>query len=236
MNVSTLVFDFSFQISQVSPSTLPGMLWNHYVEYLWNYHPNSWVARIASISRFLALLVSFPIIVLGLLDITSYGIARTLGVIDDVKASTSDIATVHQGASTPSILIESSTPQSPSVSSTPFSDSEREALGHHHHHHHHHHHNQHNQQHTNLQPLPEEQRDTLSRIGVSQPHTFYASEDNNLKLSGVGVFSPAASRPASPVLSRRNLQPEEGRGTGQETDEGLRQRVRQGDDDGPVLE
>lgn len=38
-------------------------------------------------------------------DIASYGIARTLGVIDDVKASTSDKSTVHL-TNAPSIHVE----------------------------------------------------------------------------------------------------------------------------------
>ena len=39
-----------------------------------------------------------------------------------------------------------------------------------------------------------------SFTSLSQPSVFYVGEDN--KLSGVGVFSPAASRPPSPTSSR----------------------------------
>ncbi|KAK2464230.1 hypothetical protein APHAL10511_003687 [Amanita phalloides] len=51
--------------------------------------------KTANGARVLAILVALPIVILALLDIASYGIARTLGVIDDVKASTSDVASVH---------------------------------------------------------------------------------------------------------------------------------------------
>jgi hypothetical protein len=95
-------------------------------------------------------------------DIASYGIARTLGVIDDVKASTSDKATIH-----PAIHINA--PSSPSSLSTP-TDSERS-------------------------------EDTAMPA-------YFTSEASNLKLSGVGVFSPAPSQPPSPTLSRRRLHPE----------------------------
>lgn len=34
---------------------------------------------------------------------------------------------------------------------------------------------------------------------------YFTSESNNLELSGVGVFSPATSQPASPTISRVQL-------------------------------
>lgn len=37
------------------------------------------------------------------------------------------------------------------------------------------------------------------------PYFFTPLEENSLALSGVGVFSPAASQPGSPVLERRSL-------------------------------
>jgi len=106
--------NLSFDTSQVSPSAIPGLLWAYYVQYLWNYDSDSWVARIAYSCRILAILVSLPLIILGLLDIASYGIARTLGVIDDVKASTSDKATII-------------TPPTPGSDSA-FSDSDHDSL------------------------------------------------------------------------------------------------------------
>ena len=64
MNLS---FDTSEFTSQVSPSSIPGLLWAFYVQFLWNYESDSWVARIAYSCRILAILVSLPIIILGLL-------------------------------------------------------------------------------------------------------------------------------------------------------------------------
>ncbi|KAF9469939.1 hypothetical protein BDZ94DRAFT_1279049 [Collybia nuda] len=198
MNVTSYIPEIS---SQFSPSTVPSVLWRYYILYLWDYQPNSWVARTAYTCRFLAIIVSLPIIVLALLDISSYGIARTLGVIDDVKASTSDIPVIQ--------IDKSSTSQSES----PCNHSRLEST---------------TSTDDNIIPLDRYSQSQTLHLGISQPQTFYASEDNNLRLSGVGVFSPAASRPASPTISRRNLQLE-GKGISQETDEGLqiRQRVKQ---------
>jgi len=193
MNLS---FDTSEFTSQVSPSSFPGLLWAYYVQYLWNYDSDSWVARIAYSCRILAILVCLPIIILGLLDIASYGIARTLGVIDDVKASTSDKATVHDTMTPPGII----TPESES----PFSDSDRDSLTDH---------SVHNR-------MMRRALSDSSPGDFPQPSVFYAGEDN--KLSGVGVFSPASSHPPSPVLSRLHLPQDESPTYGREQ---LRHRV-----------
>ncbi|KAG6833544.1 hypothetical protein H0H87_005195 [Tephrocybe sp. NHM501043] len=217
MNVSSYLTDISHQFAQVPISSYPAVLWDCYIHYLWNYPPNSAVARIASACRVLAILVALPIVVLALLDISSYGIARTLGVIDDVRASTSDTATVHvhSNATAPSIHISSAS----SHSFSSYTDSEHEALGgvgdH--------------EPRGGRRAPPPLNRDTLSYLGASQPKAFYASEADNLRLSGVGVFSPAASRPSSPVLTRKSV--DEGKTSGQE--DGLRMRGRQ---DGDVAE
>ncbi|KAF8740792.1 hypothetical protein AX14_007168 [Amanita brunnescens Koide BX004] len=79
----------------ISVASVSQQLWKYYLDYLWYYEPDSWVARTANVARLLAILVALPIVILGLLDIASYGIARTLGVIDDVKASTSDMTSIH---------------------------------------------------------------------------------------------------------------------------------------------
>jgi len=42
-------------------------LWKYYVDYLWYYEPNSWVARTANGARLLAILVALPIVILALL-------------------------------------------------------------------------------------------------------------------------------------------------------------------------
>ncbi|KAG5654388.1 hypothetical protein H0H81_003212 [Sphagnurus paluster] len=199
-------------IAHVPVSSYPGVLWKYYILYLWDYQPNSWVARIAYTCRILAILVSLPIIVLALLDISSYGIARTLGVIDDVKASTSDLATLHRlhnntaAAAAPTIRIEGTTPSSPS---SDFSSTPTMAM---------------DDKHKHPEP-PSAGEYPVGYLETAQPQAFYASEGDSLKLSGVGVFSPAASRPPSPVMTRRSLMPEgeEGNGNGN----GLRQRVRQ---------
>jgi len=112
-------------------------------------------------------------------DISSYGIARTLGVIDDVKASTSDKSTV--AISTPSIQVIDATSSS---SESAFSDSDRDSM------------TDHNLHNRIRSPLS----DSNDKLLPSQPPVFYASEENSLSLSGVGVFSPAASQPSSPTI------------------------------------
>lgn len=115
-------------------------------------------------------------------DIASYGIARTLGVVDAVKASTSDKATVHATAAaarrTPAIRISAS--DSDAASSEYDSD-----------------------------------RPAAPATG-SGPSLFYVGEGSGLALSGVGVFSPAASQPPSPTLSRQSLAGSLHEGTGEQ--------------------
>lgn len=45
----------------------PLSLWNLYVEYLWNYQRDSWVDRVASTFRVLALLLITPFAILTML-------------------------------------------------------------------------------------------------------------------------------------------------------------------------
>ncbi|KAH6914373.1 hypothetical protein BKA70DRAFT_1369665 [Coprinopsis sp. MPI-PUGE-AT-0042] len=179
MDTSHYISEVTSHVYETSPSTYPRLVWSFYVRYLWNYEPDSWVARISYFFRVVAILLSLPTLILGLLvscpltfypsyhvEIASYGIARTLGVIDDVKASTSDKSTVHL-TSTPSIHVED-------VDSLGTSD-----IG---------------------------QRQTESGMAAPQhPKEFFAT-DTNLPLSGVDVLSPAASRPSSPTLTRKTLQ------------------------------
>ncbi|TFK44370.1 hypothetical protein BDQ12DRAFT_730436 [Crucibulum laeve] len=187
MNVTTYVF----QLSEVELSSIPGLLWRYYLKYLWYYDSNSWVGRIAYSSRIFALLIVLPLIILGLLDIASYGIARTLGVVDDVKASTSDKSTIHITNDTPAIRVHG--PSSPDSDST-YTDSERESTIMDH--------TLHNRRSVLHDAAPYESNDSLNV--TSPPHVYY-TEESNLKLSGVGMFSPAASEPASPTISRRHL-------------------------------
>jgi len=120
--------------------------------------------------RIMAWLVIVPFALFIMLDVASYIIARTLGVIDDTKASTSDNASVLEAydnsrdSNTPSIVIQ------PDPSSIPIphgGDSLENLVLHH-----------------------------------EEPQAF---GEGNLKLSGVGVFSPAASRPSSPIIERKLL-------------------------------
>ncbi len=48
-------------------ASVPQFLWKYYVDYLWYYEPDSWVARTANGARVLAILVALPIVILGLL-------------------------------------------------------------------------------------------------------------------------------------------------------------------------
>src|SRR5882762_2080009 len=118
-------------------SSLPLVLWEYYLQYLWYYDSSSWVAKISSSLRVLAFLFVLPAITLGMLvcstvpfpcvcaltvtqDISSYIIARTLGVVDVAKASTTDKPVITR-LTIPSIHIEdtsSSSPDPDSVTST----------------------------------------------------------------------------------------------------------------------
>ncbi|KAI0958581.1 hypothetical protein AcV7_004368 [Taiwanofungus camphoratus] len=139
----------------------PGALWHLYVEHLWYYSPHSWVASVASTCRVLAFVVIAPFVLLTLLDATSYVIARTLGVVDDTKASTSET----EPGDTPAIVVHADTeaPPEPGAEGVPL---------------------------------------------TTPPATYFRNpmeEEGNLRLSGVGMFSPAPSQPPSPTLSRREL-------------------------------
>ncbi|KAI0694325.1 hypothetical protein BC835DRAFT_1349836 [Cytidiella melzeri] len=78
-------------MSSLSALSAPLYLWYLYVEYLWNYKQGTWVYRIASTAWILAFIVLTPFVFLTLLDVASYVIARTLGVIDATKASTGEM-------------------------------------------------------------------------------------------------------------------------------------------------
>ena len=129
-------------------------------------------------------LLPFP-----LQDVTSYIIARTLGVIDDTKASTSDRESLHpvavvegSDAKPPTIIVQSasmtgSMPASPSFSTDTVDQREiRE----------------------NLQ---------LEIDGSCHPQSSSSGSlyEGNPALAGVGVFSPAASTPPSPTIERKRF-------------------------------
>jgi hypothetical protein len=100
-------------------------------------------------------------------------IARTLGVIDDTRASTSDKSEMHE-MSVPTLLVSDHSNTSTALDSN--APTSRLGSGDH---------------------------DAHNIASANDPHAlFYNSGE---KLSGVGVFSPAASRPASPTIERRRL-------------------------------
>jgi len=162
VNISNYVYGLPW-------SSVPHVLWQYYIQYLWNYDPTSWVARISSTLRVFAILLILPVAILGMLDLSSYVIARTLGVVDAVKASTNDkpVGPINP----PSILIEDMSTLNPDlIDSTDSITSTDEEPG-----------------------------------GLAAFASLDVSMFSNEKLSGVGVFSPASSRPSSPTLSRRKL-------------------------------
>jgi len=181
-------------LSHTSFASTPRLLWDAYVDYLWNYQPGSWVGRTASSFRILAVILILPIVFLTLLDVTSYVIARTLGIVDVVKASTSD--NVNETTQLISQPVPSTLTQGTSLARS------SEDL--------------------DLAPSEHQQTQTqsaachkghdaaahLEESPVSgdsiRPQAFFVG-DEDLQLSGVGVFSPATSSPPSPILPRVNL-------------------------------
>lgn len=166
--------------SHLSFSSTPRLLWHAYIEYLWNPHPGSWVSQVAYSFRILAFLLILPVVILTLLDITSYVIARTLGIVDDVKASTSDQPVVT-AEGTPSILVEDTS----SEESFPAEqDSYISSV--------------HRQYNTDMRGAEVQEETKLQA---------YFTGEEDLQLSSVGVLSPYPSQPSSPV--HENL-PEDG--------------------------
>lgn len=194
----------------------PSNLWNWYIDYLWNYDNNSWVATIAYGFRFCAILAILPTVILGLLvsttvydarartalpsithvphlsqqDVTSYVIARTLG---DPTASTCHKSTFAQtDPSQPDPTIDDGA--SGGAGTVPISG------------------------------LPPSQGEDVSLVSAAgaiaepatatasahqHPATYFLDGDGEgeyegaARLAGVGVFSPVPSMPGSPTLSRR---------------------------------
>ena len=126
---------------------------------------------------------------------TSYIIARTLGIIDDTKASTSDRESLHPvavvggpDAKPPRIIVQSASVTG-SVSTSPSFPAD--AVG---------------------QPLDEVAGRPRLEIDNSQPHSHHPQSssssslyEGNPALAGVGVFSPAASTPPSPTVEKRRF-------------------------------
>lgn len=122
---------------------------------------------------------------------TSYIIARTLGVIDDTKASTSDRQSLHpvavvegNEAKPPAIIVQSaSVAGSMSTSSSIKTD-----IG---------------------QPLDGIGEKLRLELDGSHPRPQSSSSsslyEGNPALAGVGVFSPAASTPSSPTIEKKRF-------------------------------
>lgn len=125
-------------------------------------------------------------------DVISYVIARTLGIVDDVKASTSDAtgdATMSPSAPTP-ILMQDSPPAAGGVdvSGDPsFADGVAE-----------------DQHRDHIHGNEGDELYTHHAHDKHRPQAFFTGEED-LQLAGVGVFSPAASQPPSPELARIKL-------------------------------
>ncbi|KAI9456527.1 hypothetical protein BJY52DRAFT_1275965 [Lactarius psammicola] len=171
----------------LSAVAAPSYPWNWYVDYLWNYDHNSWVATVAYGFRIWAILAILPTVILCLLDVTSYVIARTLG---DPTASTSHKSSFAQA--------------DPSKSDPNITDTAASLLV------------------TAPSPLQEEGHGPISAVGgiadeptattaggiEAHPATYFVDgegedDDGAARLAGVGVFSPIASMPGSPTLTRR---------------------------------
>lgn len=132
---------------------------------------------------------------LSLQDVASYVIARTLGVIDATKASTSGVPAHAQSTDTdgvPSIHVSLSSPAAGELVTTE-TETETEAehetgpeaagagAG------------------TRAGAAPSASSDSLS---------FFRDtlvEEGNPRLAGIDAFSPAPSQPSSPTLSRKDL-------------------------------
>jgi len=202
------------------PSVLaaPSYLWNFYLRYLWNYDSNSWVAAIAYAFRIWAIFAIFPTLVLGLLDVTSYVIARTLGdptastshkssfasqshpnsepknPIANTGTDTAQTAVPATATAPDSIPIEVLPPQDetpPSGASSTKPPTPLRGRG-------------------RVVPGGTTTTTTTSTSSSSLPAFFVDGEegsedDGAARLAGVGVFSPVASMPGSPVVSRRNI-------------------------------
>ncbi len=61
----------------VTISSVPGLVWDLYLEYLVFYQPNSWVATFAYVFRIIAIILFIPILALTLLvRATSFSVSK----------------------------------------------------------------------------------------------------------------------------------------------------------------
>jgi hypothetical protein len=189
----------------MSLTDVPHYLWRAYVDNLVYYEPGSWVASIAFTFRVLSISCIAPVAFLILLDVTSYVIARTLGVIDDTKASTSDTKRDAEDEEKSGLVLDSANPTilvsdesgvgladgtlpTPSASTPTLATARAQEA---------------QLQQTVKPPIQGRQR-SPSESHSTTPFFFSPHEEHSLQLSGVGVFSPAASRPGSPDIGKRS--------------------------------
>lgn len=120
----------------------------------------------------------------------SYVIARTLGIIDDTRAATSDPdkSEVVAGGSNPTILVSDES-HGPALSSDlPTPSSSAFAAAH--------------EQEDRLHAATEHHAQLTPSDRVAPTHWFTGGTE---RLSGVGIFSPVASRAGSPAAERRSF-------------------------------
>ncbi|KAL5507421.1 hypothetical protein ACEPAH_6877 [Sanghuangporus vaninii] len=213
---------------------LPAWIWRLYVEYLWNWDMHPWIKNAAATFRLMAILVVAPFVLLTLLDVGAYVIARTLGVVETTKASTYDskdprgICSDADPAETDMALSGSSAVRVDAVDATgahdarpnvatispgadmssPSSSSSSSSGS------------------TNSTTPNLRQRFDTEKLTIPIPHAHYAShfertmqsadgpeaeacffsptDERQLELSGALLSSPAPSRQASPGLERRH--------------------------------
>ncbi|KAI0093022.1 hypothetical protein BDY19DRAFT_989707 [Irpex rosettiformis] len=169
-------------MSSSSILSAPLHLWDLYVIYLWDYKPGTWVYRIAQTFWILAFMVLSPFVVLTLLDVASYVIARTLGVVESTRASTGEMPQLSQeqnqqdrrGSGTTSMAVNDNDSD---VSSIHVVD-----------------------------PTPSASASNC-RLDDEPSSYLHGSvvDEGNLQLAGVDAFSPAPSQPPSPKITRTNL-------------------------------
>jgi len=171
----------------MSPAVaVPLNLWNWYIDYLWNYDNNSWVATIAYGFRIWAILAILPTIILCLLDVTSYVIARTLG---DPTASTTHKSSFPQtDPSQPDLTIADAAASAVTLPVTAASPSQGKGASP-----------------SSAGAIAKPATPTTPTGAEAHPATYFVDgeDDGAARLAGVGVFSPVASMPGSPTLSRR---------------------------------
>ncbi|KLO16973.1 hypothetical protein SCHPADRAFT_901128 [Schizopora paradoxa] len=196
---------------------VPSQLWQLYFDYLWDPTPGSWVSTIAYAFRVIAIMIMFPFALLTLLDIVSYVIARTLGVVETTRASTSD----KRGLQVPIVAADEASAddggnddENNSRAPTPtpgFNGGEEErgadgtstfSTG-----------LTYSRPHPTLRvQAPDAVLDSTSSTSKNldaAPTAFFFSptEEKNLELSGGNILSPAMSRQGSPSAERHPGRP-----------------------------